>query len=108
MNYLKGMLAGIASAILSLVLFATAMLGFVAWRIEVPETGVTAVIVRPELIFTVVIMAFALSFWLSVRRHHHRVRAHVVRFVIVPLALAALGMIVFLWMYFRPTVEYVY
>jgi hypothetical protein len=61
-----------------------------------PQTGIIAVIVRPDLLFIVAVVGFALGFSLSVRPQRHRMRDYAVRFVIVPLVLAAFVALLYL------------
>lgn len=75
MNYLKSVLAGIAAAIITIVIFGAALLGVANWRIEPPEGGIVAVIVTPDQVFLAAVIGFALGFWRSVRKQRLRIRA---------------------------------
>lgn len=76
MNYLRSVLAGIASAIMATVIVGAGLLGFAYWRIEPPPGGgLTALVVTPSQIFLVAGIGFALGFWRSLRKQRHRIRA---------------------------------
>ena len=77
MNYLKSVLAGIAWAIIVIVILGAVLLGVANWFIEPPPGSlVTAVIVSPSQLFLVAGIGFALGFWRSVRRQQrHRIGA---------------------------------
>ena len=65
MGYLKSALVGIAAAIVAVALFLAAMLGFVAWRFDTPESGMVAVIVRPDQVLLAAVVGFILGLWWS-------------------------------------------
>lgn len=68
MSYLKRALVGIAAAMAAVALFLAAMLGFVAWRFDTPESGMVAVIVRPDQVLLAAVVGFILGLWWS--RNH--------------------------------------
>ena len=65
---MKSALAGIAGAILAVALFVAIMVGFVAWRVETPESGVVAVILRSEQVLLAAVMGFVFGLWWARRR----------------------------------------
>jgi hypothetical protein len=76
MNYLKCVLAGIAEAMIAIVVLAAVLLGIAYWLIEpVPRSLVTAVIVSPNQLLLAAGIGFALGFWRSVRKQRHRTGA---------------------------------
>ena len=76
MNYFKSMLAGIAAAIIAIVMLAGVLLGIAYWLIEPAPGGlVTVVIVSPTQLFLAAGIGFAFGFWRSVRKQSHRIGA---------------------------------
>jgi hypothetical protein len=75
MNYVKSLLIGIAAAIIAVMVFLAVLLGIANWRIDAPEALLIAVVVRPDHVFLVAVIGFALGFWWSLRKQRDRVRA---------------------------------
>lgn len=76
MNHFKTVLAGIAGAVIAVVILCAALLGYVYWRIEPANKGLTAVIVSAGQLFLATTIGFALGCWWSVRKQRFRIRAH--------------------------------
>ena len=76
MNYLKSALAGLAAAIIAVVILVAALIGFVNWRLEPPPPGgMVAIIVNPYQALLAAAIGFGIGFWWNVRRQRRRVRA---------------------------------
>ncbi len=76
MTYLKSVIAGIAGAIIAIVILAAVLLGIAYWIVEpVPGSLVTAVIVTPNQLFLAAAIGFALGFWRSIRKPRHKIGA---------------------------------
>jgi hypothetical protein len=73
MRYLKSVLAGIAGAMIAIVMLAAVLLSIAYWLIEpAPGSLVTAVIVSPSQLLLAAGIGFALGLWRSVRKQRHR------------------------------------
>jgi len=74
MNYFKSLLAGIAGAIIAIVILVVILLGISSWLIEPPHgTLMTAILLLPSQILLAAGIGFALGFWRSVRKQRHRI-----------------------------------
>ena len=67
-GYLKSALVGIAGAIVAVALFLAVMVGFVAWRIDTPESAMTAVIVGADQVLLAAVVGFGLGLWWTRKR----------------------------------------
>ena len=68
MSHVKTALAGLAGAIAAVAVFLAAMIGFVAWRLDTPESGMVAVIVRPDQVLLAAVAGFVAALWWSRNR----------------------------------------
>jgi hypothetical protein len=64
MSYLKSVLAGIAGAMIAIVMWAAVVLSIASWLIEpAPGSLITAVIVTPSQLIFAAGIGFVLGFW---------------------------------------------
>ena len=75
MNYFKSLLAGMAGAIIAIVLWVVVLLGISHRFIEPPAgTLMTAIVLPLSQLLLAAVIGFALGFWRSVRKQRHRIR----------------------------------